>query len=64
LIQENIRANKGYTQFEYVHGNTDVLDILKKIGDENKAIERAARLLERQKERSRSTRIQALRSIG
>ena len=49
LIQENIRANKEYAQFEYVHGDTHVLDILKKIGDENKAIERAARLLVGQK---------------
>ncbi|HEX9511932.1 MAG TPA: RloB family protein [Puia sp.] len=51
LIQENIRVNKEYALFEYVHGNTDVLDILKKIGDENKAIERATRLLEGQKDK-------------
>jgi hypothetical protein len=49
LIQENIRANKQYTSFDYVHGHTEILDILKKIGDENKAIERATLLLEAQK---------------
>jgi hypothetical protein len=50
-IQENIRTNKGYESFEYEHGNTSVLDILKKTGDESAAIERAARLLTKQKDK-------------
>lgn len=44
-ISIKIKEHFKYENFEYVHGNTNVVDIVTEIGDEEKAIERAQRLL-------------------
>ncbi len=50
-LQDNIRKHEEYGSFEYMHGKTEVLDILLKIGNESDALVRAAMLLEKQKDK-------------
>jgi hypothetical protein len=46
LIQEEIRKRDGFSNFEYKHGDTQVLEIIGLIGTEELAMKRAALLLE------------------
>ncbi len=48
LLQTSIRNNKDFADFNYKHGNANILDIIKKIGNEPLAIERAKLLMEKQ----------------
>lgn len=45
LLESRIRRYTGYNLFTYTHGKTDIIDIVFKIGNETKAIERATDLL-------------------
>ncbi len=48
LLQEKIRKNKNFTNFEYQHGNVNIVEIISKIGNQNKAIQRSEKLLQSQ----------------
>ncbi|HVU95286.1 MAG TPA: RloB family protein [Puia sp.] len=45
LIQDAVRLHPDYGEYTYLHGSTEILDILVRIGDERLAIERAKALL-------------------
>lgn len=47
LIQEEIRKRDGFANFIYKHGDTEVLEIISVIGNEEVAMKRAALLLEK-----------------
>jgi hypothetical protein len=51
LIQEFVRKHPGFADFEYKHGDTEILEILNVIGNQSKAIERATILLQEQQNR-------------
>ncbi len=44
-INSKVKENAKYIDFEYEHGNTNIVDIINEIGNERKAIERAQELL-------------------
>lgn len=44
-LEKQIKSNDTFENFVYQHGKTDVIDVLFKIGDERRAIERAEKLL-------------------
>lgn len=47
MLQTAVRQKGGeYENFEYIHGNISIIEILSKMGDEEKAIKRAELLLE------------------
>jgi len=43
-LEESIKKNPAYNAFVYEHGNTNIVDIVFKLGNEAKAIERANKL--------------------
>lgn len=44
-INAKVKENSKYKDFDYEHGNTNIVDIVTEIGNEEKAIERAQELL-------------------
>ncbi len=46
LIQEEIRKNDGFVDFVYKHGDTEILELVNTIGNEQVAIARATLLLD------------------
>lgn len=48
LLQENIRKNDHYRTFQYEHGNVNILQIIREIGNQDAAIGRAENLLKKQ----------------
>ncbi|GAB1414639.1 hypothetical protein MASR2M117_00450 [Paludibacter sp.] len=51
LIEETINKIPAFTEFVYEHGNVTVIDILLSNGNEQKAIKRAIKLLEKYREK-------------
>lgn len=45
LLEAEVRKRAGNEAFEYLHGDTQILDVVQAIGNQDKAIERAADLL-------------------
>lgn len=50
-LDAEINRRPGFSTFEYKHGDTDVLDQISRLGDENAAIRRAEALFEAQKDK-------------
>jgi hypothetical protein len=46
LLQEEVRKRDGFANFVYKHGDTEILGIIRDIGNEEAAMERAVLLLE------------------
>jgi len=44
-LERAVKNNKGYEEFEYIHGQKEIVEIVQKIGDEKKAMKQAADLL-------------------
>jgi hypothetical protein len=49
LLQEKIKEHKKYKSFEYRHGDISILNIIYEVGSQEEAINRAERLLLKQK---------------
>jgi hypothetical protein len=47
-ISDIVKSFPGYEGFEYQHGNTEIIDVLTKVGNEEDAIGRAQELLRKQ----------------
>lgn len=47
-LEKNVKSIEEYKNFEYIHGKKDIVEIIQKIGNEEKAIERANNLLSKQ----------------
>lgn len=45
LLGELVRQQAGYEAFEYHHGDTEILDVVQSVGNQDEALERAAALL-------------------
>lgn len=50
-LESKIKSTPSHTNFVYEHGKTEVIDVLLKIGNESKAIERAEKLYSEQKDK-------------
>lgn len=46
LLQSKIREHKGYENFNYKHGDSEVLNVIRQIGDEQEAFARAEALIQ------------------
>jgi len=53
MIEEAVRLHPNYGGYGYIHGNTEILDILTNIGDEQLAIQRAKALIAHHQQRPR-----------
>jgi len=51
LLQDHIAAQEGHGNFVYEHGNSNILEKIRTLGDEQKAIERAETLMQYHKEK-------------
>lgn len=51
-LEEEISRRPGFAAFKYEHGDTDILDKIARLGDENAAIRRAETLFQAQKDKS------------
>lgn len=52
MLETKIRKHPAYSEFVYEHGKTEIIDVLLKIGNEPKAIERASILYEQKKDQA------------
>lgn len=50
-LEKEIKKKRGYKDFTYIHGKHEIIDVLQKIGDENKAVVRAEQLFDYQRSR-------------
>jgi len=50
-LEKHIRSYQGYEDFEYIHGHAEVVEVIQKIGNEQKAIKRAEFLLSQHEEK-------------
>lgn len=50
-LNDAVKSSSLYTDFEYRHGNTDIVDVILNIGDENAAIIRSQSLLKQMGDR-------------
>ncbi len=44
-LEDEIKLHDGYSDFQYIHGNSEIIDVVRKIGDEEEAVKRAEQLL-------------------
>lgn len=51
-LEEEISRRPGFDAFKYMHGDTDILDKIARLGDENAAIRRAEDLFQFQKDKT------------
>lgn len=52
LLQQHVRRHSAYQEFEYTHGDTAILEIVKNVGNQGKAFEQAQTLLYEHKNRA------------
>ncbi|NDW11976.1 RloB domain-containing protein [Bacteroides sp. 214] len=50
-LEQSVKKTTPYQNFVYQHGNSDIIDIIAKIGNEDAALKRAAKILEQQKDK-------------
>lgn len=44
-LETAVKTKDGYQEFEYIHGQKDIVDVIEKIGNEQRAMKRASELL-------------------